>query len=34
MLVGAKLPNVDFQPGCEVVDVGAFGEGRGEEIPR
>jgi len=31
---GAKLSNVDLQPGREVGDVGAFGGGRGEEFPR
>jgi hypothetical protein len=31
---GAKLSNVDPQPGREVSDVGAVGSGRGEEFPR
>jgi hypothetical protein len=30
---GAKLPNVDPQPGREVGDVSARGGGRGEEFP-
>jgi len=31
---GAKLSNVDLQPGREVGDVGEFGGGRGEEFPQ
>ena len=30
---GPKLSNVDPQQGREVVDVGAFSGGRGEEFP-
>jgi len=31
---GAKVSNVDLQPGREVRDVSVFGEGKGEEFPR